>query len=74
MDRDDMDEISLSPSAIARMLGAVAIILVLASIGGQYSKFVLGHDYLKGLVPLFQLDNEQNIPAFSPGCYYSSPL
>jgi hypothetical protein len=59
-----INQISLNPSAIARTLGAVAFLLVLASIGGQFSTFVLGHNYLKGLVPLFYLDNEQNIPTY----------
>lgn len=59
-----INQISLNPSAIARILGVVAFLLVLASIGGQFSRFVLGHDYLKGLVPLFYLEMEQNIPAY----------
>lgn len=59
-----MHQISLRPSAVARILGAMAILLVLASIGGQFSKFVLGHDYLKGLVPLFYMDNERNVPTY----------
>lgn len=59
-----INQISLNPSAIARILGAVAFLLVLASIGGQFSRFALGHDYLKGLVPLFYIDAEQNIPTY----------
>ena len=57
-------KISLEASVIARTLGMVAVLLVLASVGGQFSKFVLGHDYLKGLVPLFFVNSEQNIPTF----------
>ena len=59
-----INQISLNPSAIARIVGAVAFLLVLASIGGQFSKFVLGHDYLKGFVPLFYIDEERNIPTY----------
>lgn len=59
-----MNQISLKPSTIARILGAVACLLVLASIGGQFSKFVLGHDTLKWLVRLFYVDMEKNIPTF----------
>ena len=59
-----INQISLNPSAIARILGTVAFLLVLASIGGQFAKFVLGHDYLKGLVPLFYVDTEGNIPTY----------
>jgi hypothetical protein len=47
---------------VARVLGAVAFLLVLASIGGQLSKYLLGHDVVYGLVPLFDVDREGNIP------------
>ena len=57
-------QISLNPSAITRVLGAMAFLLVLASVAGQISKFALGHDYLKGFVPLFDVDREYNIPSF----------
>lgn len=59
-----MNQISLKPSTVARILGAVACFLVLASIGGQFSKFVLGHGTLKGFVDLFNVDLEKNIPTF----------
>ena len=59
-----INKISLNSSAIARILGAVACLLVLASIGGVFSSSVLGHDYLKGLVPLFDVNTEYNIPTF----------
>ncbi|MEX2530945.1 MAG: hypothetical protein WD960_09245 [Gemmatimonadota bacterium] len=62
--RTEINQISLNPSAIGRILGAVAFLLVLASIGGQFSKFAVGHDYLKGLVPLFYVNAEQNIPTY----------
>lgn len=57
-------QISPNPLAIARILGAVAFLLVLASIGGQLLKFLLGHDYVQGLVSLFDLSSEGNIPTF----------
>lgn len=41
----------------------VAALLVLASVSGQVSKYVFGHDQVYGLVPLFYVDDEQNIPA-----------
>jgi hypothetical protein len=40
------------------------VVLVLASIGGQFAKYILGHGYIKGLVPLFYVDTEMNIPTF----------
>ena len=57
-------KISIKASVIARVLGTVAVLLVLASIGGQYSRFFLGHDYLKGFVPLFFVGSELNVPTF----------
>lgn len=47
-----------------RMLGAVTFLLVLLSIGGQFSKFMLGDAFLYGLVPLFYVDMEHNIPTY----------
>jgi hypothetical protein len=61
---EKMNKIPLYPSTAARLLGGMAFLLVLASLGGVFSKFVLGHDSLKGLVPLFDLDLEENIPTY----------
>lgn len=58
------NKMSLNPTAIAGSLGAIAVLLVLASIGMQFSKFVLGHGGLKGLVRLFYIDAERNIPTY----------
>lgn len=54
--------ISLNPHAITRALCAVAFLLVLASITGQLSRFLLGQGHVFGLVNLFNLDAEMNIP------------
>lgn len=62
-------QISLNPSSIARILGIIAIILVFASVGGQLTRFITGHGYVHGLVPLFNVDGECNIPT-----YFSSIL
>jgi hypothetical protein len=60
------NQLSLSPFVIARGLAVVAMCLVLASVAGQVSAFVFGHDSLKGFVRLFNVDSEQNVPtAFS---------
>jgi hypothetical protein len=56
--------ISLNPSSTALVLGGAALLLVLASTGGQLSRFLLGHGRLKGLVPLFYLGGERNVPTF----------
>lgn len=59
-----MNKISIAASSVARILAVVTAVLLLASIAGQLSKFLTGHDYLKGFVPLFDADGEQNIPTF----------
>jgi hypothetical protein len=56
--------ISLNPSSTARLLGATAVLLLLASTAGQLSRFLLGHGRLKGLVPLFYVGGERNVPTF----------
>lgn len=58
------NEISISSSTITRILGLAAFLLVLANMAGQFSTFVIGHDYVKGLVPLFDLNTERNIPTY----------
>lgn len=59
-----MKQISLNPAAIARILGALALMLILASLTGQVAKFQFRYETLKGLVPLFNLDAERNFPTF----------
>jgi cellulose synthase/poly-beta-1,6-N-acetylglucosamine synthase-like glycosyltransferase len=48
----------------ACILGVVAYLLVVLSIGGQFSKFMLGHAFLTGLASLFYVDMEHNIPTY----------
>jgi hypothetical protein len=57
-------QVLVSPRAIARLLAAVAIFLVLASIAGQFLKFALGYDHLRYLIVLFHVDAERNIPTY----------
>ena len=38
------------------------LFLLLANITGIVFKFYVGHDYIYGLVPLFDFDAEKNIP------------
>ncbi len=58
------NQISVKPSRIARVLGLVAFLLVLASTGGQLTAYLTGHPTIFGLVTLFYVDAEQNIPTF----------
>lgn len=54
----------LSSKLVFRTLLSIACLLVLASIAGQLIKFISGHPNFFGLVDLFNLDNEKNIPTF----------
>lgn len=56
------NSIRLSSFAVARALGALSLLLVLASIGGQFDKYWLGSGHFPGLADLFYLDAEKNIP------------
>ncbi|MGV8893577.1 MAG: hypothetical protein ACOH2K_11685 [Burkholderiaceae bacterium] len=56
--------ISLNPSSIARALGAVALLLVFASAAGQLTVYLTGHEQVYGLVRLFNVDTELNLPTF----------
>ena len=58
------NQISVKPSRIARVLGLVAFLLVLASTGSQLMAYLTGRPHIFGLVPLFSVDVEQNIPTF----------
>ncbi len=55
-------QIALNPAAIARALGAVAVLLVLASVAMQVTVFLTGHDCLCGLVRFFNVDAEMSLP------------
>jgi len=59
-----IDYITLSPLKITRALGVTALLLVLASITGQLTKYVWGHDVVYGLIRLFYVDYENNIPSY----------
>jgi hypothetical protein len=56
--------VTLSYRKTTRILLTLVAGLVLAHLAGRYSALHLGHDTLHGLVPLFDLDHEQNIPTF----------
>lgn len=54
--------IEITSNRTAIYLGITAAFLGLAHCAGLLSTYYFGHDSLKGLVPLFNLDLEQNIP------------
>ena len=55
--------IDFSVKQIVRFLCFVVLGLHLANLAALFSKFVLGFANLKGLVPLFDLNKERNIPS-----------
>lgn len=56
--------ITLYPLDITRTLAVTALVLVLAHITGQVTKYVWEHDTAYGLIRLFDVDNENNIPSY----------
>ncbi len=55
-------QILVKPSSVARVLGTVAVLLVLASFGGKLAAYLSGDHRLYGLVWLFDVNREKNIP------------
>lgn len=60
--RDASLRLVVSPRAIIAVLGGVAAFLVLAGIASVVVRVGLDHEQIHGLVPLFDLDVEGNIP------------
>jgi len=56
--------IELHPSLITWVLSSIASILVIASLAGDLLQFTPWHAYTERLFPLFDLDEEYNIPTF----------
>lgn len=50
------------------VLCAITALLIVADLIGLYSKYYLGHPRVFGLVPLFDLDREQTVPALFSTC------
>ena len=61
--------IRLSPRRISRSLTVIVVGLILAGVDGQLSKYLFNYDTVFGLVRLFNLDAEANVPS-----WYSSSL
>lgn len=56
--------IAISPKQVAKFLSYIVLGIATASLTTQFFKIVLGRQYLLGLVDLFNVDNEANIPAW----------
>jgi heme exporter protein D len=63
-------KLTISPQKIALGLFSLILFLTCIAVLGQFSKYVLGHDYLLGIVPLFDLSEDSAVPTW----YASSTL
>jgi hypothetical protein len=52
------------PSTLARWLSIVIVLLVAATTDGQVIRLRFGYTYAHGLIPLFYLDDEANVPTW----------
>jgi hypothetical protein len=56
-------ELLLEPKKVVRFFGIIVLLLTLAHLAAQFSIFVLGYDNVFGLIHMFSLNAEENIPA-----------
>jgi hypothetical protein len=54
----------IEPGRASLFLAAIALFLIFAAVMGLLSVYVLGYDYVFGLIDLFNLNNENNLPTF----------
>jgi hypothetical protein len=57
-------QITIRPGKVVKILALIVVLLVLASIAIKLLEFVTGRHHMYGLIRLFYLDNEANIPTF----------
>lgn len=60
----ETSRLSVNRWTIARVLGALSLLLVVASIGGQLWRFLIGEKHLRVLVNVVSLDRERSLPTF----------
>ena len=60
--------LSGNPRSVAHVLGTIIICLLCAHAVGLIMRLGFGHDMVYGLVPLFDVDIERNIPTFFSVC------
>ncbi len=53
---------AVSSKKVSQTLFIITSLLIIASVAGQIMKYMGGHDTVFGLVPLFNVSQEQNIP------------
>jgi len=55
-------KIELTPQGIATFFGLVVVCLIVAQLSTFIPKHMFGYNSIKGLIPLFNFDEEKNIP------------
>lgn len=58
------NQLIINPIIILRILSRCALFLMIASTIGQLVRMYTGHNSAHGLIPLFYLDNEVNLPSY----------
>lgn len=58
----NQNTITIHGNRLVRLMASAFFLLLLLHTATLFSIFVLGYDYLKGFVPLFNFNREQNIP------------
>ena len=61
-------EVSISPRRLTAILFLVTVALTSASLGLNFVRMYTGHETIMGLMNLFELDNESNLPAIFSFC------
>jgi hypothetical protein len=64
VDERPVCSVRISPGTVGAILGTVIVLLVLADVAGQLSTYYFGHPAVLGLVELFDLDTEANMPSW----------
>jgi hypothetical protein len=59
-----MKKIEIYSSLLTKPLTLIFLFILAMNLFGIASSFMFGHDHLKGLIPLFNMTTEQNIPTF----------
>lgn len=54
----------LSPRKVFQVLTVIVICLSIVSLAGQFSRYVLGHGSLLGLIRLFNVGQDSNVPTW----------
>ena len=60
----------ITPKSAAKILGTITIVLICANLFFNFIKYLTKDSSFYGLIPLFNLNYEHNIPSFFSGCLF----